>query len=244
LKAVITAGGPIDGEYALAAGTALKALAVVRGCTMLARTIDALRELGVERVAVVGNDAIRAACGGSVEHIVPDGGSGARNVLGALNAWPDDDEPLLYLTCDMPYVGAVALRDFVERTPPDALAMPLCEYDVFANRFPSAPPFGITLAGERVVNGGAFLVPPGASQRIRSFATQLFEARKAPWRMASIAGPLLMLRFALGRLSIAQLEARGGTLLHMPVLGIRNCGPELGYDADSFAEYRYACTHD
>jgi GTP:adenosylcobinamide-phosphate guanylyltransferase len=244
LKAVITAGGPIDGEFAAAADTRLKALAMVRGRTMLARTIDALRAIGVTRIAVVGNDAIRAACGESVERVVPDRGSGARNVLGALDAWPEDGGPLLYLTCDMPYLDAGSLRDFVDRTPREALAMPLCEYAAFARRYPGAEGFGISLSGERVVNGGAFHIPAGGSARIRSFATQLFDARKAPWRMATIAGPLLLLRFLIGRVTIAQLEARARTLLDMPVLAIRNCAPELGFDADTIADYCYACGHE
>jgi len=243
LKAVITAGGPIDGEYARAAGTTLKALAPVRGRTMLARTIEAVRELGVRRIAVVGNEAIRSACETSVERIVPDAGSGTGNVVAALEAWAEDGDPLLYLTCDMPYVGVASLRDFVNRTPSDALAMPLCEHAAFVERFAGAPDFGITLGGERVVNGGAFHIPAGAAHRIGSFATQLFEARKAPWRMATIAGPLLLLRFAIKRLSIAQLEMRGRALLNVPVLAVRACMPELGYDADSVEEYRYARHH-
>jgi GTP:adenosylcobinamide-phosphate guanylyltransferase len=244
LKAVITAGGPIDGDYARAAGMPLKALAPVRGQTMLAHTILALRQIGVRRIAVVGNDAIRDACASSVERIIPDGGSGSRNVLGALDAWEEDGEPLLYLTCDMPYVNAAALRDFVERTPSGALAMPLCEYAAFAARFPGSIGFGVTLGGERVVNGGVFHIPAGASHRIRSFATQLFKARKAPWRMATIAGPLLLVRMLVGRLTIARLEARGRTLLDMPVQAVRNALPELGFDADTIEDYRYACGHD
>ncbi len=244
MKAVITAGGPIEGEFAIAAGTALKALAVVRGRTMLARTIEALRAIGVGRIAVVGDDRVRDACGGEVERVVPDRGSGARNVLGALEAWPEDGEPLLYLTCDMPYVDAASLRDFTGRTPRDALAMALCDDMAFAARFPGAEGFGITLGRERVVNGGAFHIPSGASARIRSFATQLFEARKAPWRMATIAGPLLLARFALGRLTVAQLEARARTLLDLPVFAIRDCKPELGFDVDTIGDYQYACAHD
>ena len=102
MKAVITAGGPIDGAYAELARTNLKALAPVRGSTMIERTIDVLRETGVNRVAVVGNEEVRRCVDGRVEKIVPDAGSGAKNVLAALDAWADDGEPLVYLTCDMP----------------------------------------------------------------------------------------------------------------------------------------------
>jgi GTP:adenosylcobinamide-phosphate guanylyltransferase len=243
MNGVITAGGPIDGEYAELAGTTLKALAPVRGLSMIERTIGAMRACGVAKIAVVGNEEVARACGARVEKIVPDAGSGTRNVLAALAAW-DANEPLLYLTCDMPYVEAEPLQRFLNATAPGVLAMPLTEYEDFARRFPGAPPFGITLGGERVVNGGVFHIPAGAARAIEDFATRLFEARKAPWRMAAIAGPALLAKFALGRLTISELEARAASVLSMPVQAVRGAAAELAFDADTADEYRYALAHD
>jgi len=243
MYAVITAGGPIDGEYAARAGTTLKALAPVRGRTMIARTIDALRDCGVERIAVVGSDAVRDACASiAAVKMVRDAGTGAKNVLGALDAWPDDDA-LLYLTCDMPYVDAASLRRVLERFEPGTLAMPLCERAAFEHRFPAAPPFGITLAGERVVNAGVFYLPAGSRARVRALATTMFEGRKSPWKMAAIAGPLVLLRFLLGRASVNDLEQRARHVLQIPVAALRNSPPELAFDADTAAEYAYALEH-
>jgi GTP:adenosylcobinamide-phosphate guanylyltransferase len=241
MHAVITAGGPIDGAYAQRAGTTLKALAPVRGRSMLARTLDALRDCGVTQIAVVGNDAVRESCEGVVK-MVPDAGTGRGNVLGALDAWPDNDA-LLYLTCDMPYIDAASVRWTLDRVEPGTLSMPLAEHGDFVKRFPGAPPFGITLAGERVVNAGVFHIPAGARPRMRALATTMFEARKAPWKMASLAGPLVLLQFAFGRASIGALEARARQLLTMPVVALRNAPPELAFDADTDAEYVYALDH-
>jgi GTP:adenosylcobinamide-phosphate guanylyltransferase len=240
MYAVITAGGPIDGAYAQRASTTLKALAPVRGHTMLARTIDALRACGIERIAVVGNDAVRAECERvAAVTMVPDAGTGSGNVLGALDAWPDDDA-LLYLTCDMPYIDVRSLQWVLDRVEPATLSMPLAEHADFVRRFPDAPAFGITLAGERVVNAGLFHIPAGARARIRALATTMFEARKAPWKMASVAGPWMLLQFALGRASVGALEARARRVLGVPVAALRNAPPELAFDADTDAEYVYA----
>jgi molybdopterin-guanine dinucleotide biosynthesis protein A len=241
LYAVITAGGPIDGAYAARAGTTLKALAPVRGRTMLARTIAALRDCGIERIAVVGNDAVRETCDDAVK-MLPDTGTGSGNVLSALDAWPDDGA-LLYLTCDMPYIDARSLQWVLDRIEPATLSMPLAEHADFVKRFRNAPAFGITLAGERVVNAGVFYIPARARAKIRALATTMFEARKAPWKMASIAGPLILVQFALGRASIGALETRARTLLGIPVTALRNAPPELGFDADTEAEYAYALEH-
>lgn len=244
MNAVITAGGVISGDYAKLAATHLKALVQIRGATMLAHAIDAARGAGAQRIAVVGGDEVRRSCETMVDKVIADSGTGSGNVLAALDAWADHDERLLYLTCDMPYVTARAVRSFVCKVPAEALSMALCEYDAFALRFPKAPPFGITLNGEMVVNGGAFHIPAGTHTKMRSFATQLFESRKAPWKMASIAGPALLLKFLFGRLAISELEERATSLLGVAVKAARGCAPELGFDADTFAEYRYALANE
>jgi CTP:molybdopterin cytidylyltransferase MocA len=242
-NAVITAGGPIAGEYARMAGTSLKALAPVRGRTMLDRTIDALREIGVENVAVVGNDEVGRVCASRVERVVADTGSGAGNVLAALDAWRGRPESLLYLTCDMPYIEAASLRAFVASVDAETLAMPLTEYRDFAARFPQAPPGGIVLSGEHVVNGGVFHVPARASERVRDLAAALFDARKKPWRMATIVGPAYLALFAMRRLSVERLERRAREVVRAGVRAVRGSSPELAYDADTADDYRYACAH-
>lgn len=239
MRAVITAGGPIDGAYARLAGTNRKALAPVRGRPLIAYALHALASNGITDVAVVGNGDVADACAEWNVRMIDDAGSGSANILRALDAWPGDDG-LLYLTCDMPYIDEAALRWVLDRIDPRALAMPVAEHHAYVRRFPGAPEAGIVLAGERVVNGGVFHIPGGARDRMRSLATAMFEARKAPWKMATVAGPLTLLRFAFGRASVAALEARAARVLNLPVAALRGAPPELAFDADDEHDYAYA----
>lgn len=241
-SAVVTAGGRVSGDFADALGTQVKALAPFRNATFLQLTIDALRGAGVERIAVVGGGEVRVACNGTVERFIDETGDGAENLRRALHAW-EPGQPLLYLTSDMPFIDASALTAFIERVPEGTLALPLAEWDEFVRRFPGCPPFGISLAGEKVVNGGAFVIPPNAHDRIERFATRLFDARKSVWRMAQLTGPTLLLQFVFKRLGIAQLEAHARRLLGIPASAVRNAPPELAYDVDLLQEYRYAIDH-
>jgi GTP:adenosylcobinamide-phosphate guanylyltransferase len=241
MKAVVTTGGRVDLDYAQVAGTDIKALAPVRGVTMLNRVLDALRGAGIARIAVVGGSAVRAACAQQVERFIEEGASGIENVRLAMSAWPEDGEPLLYATSDMPYVTAAAIQDFVTRVPSGTIAVALSEHVAFVRRFPDAPPFGITLDGERVVNGGCFVLPAGSASVVVEHATRLFEARKAPWRMAGMVRPLALLRFAMGRLSVTDIEKVAQRVVGFSASGVRNCAPELAYDADTAKEYLYAC---
>jgi len=243
MRAVITAGGRIAGEYARAAGTGVKALARVRGATMLDRCIDALREAGASRVAVVGGSEVRASCGARVDAFVDEAATGTENLVRALRAWPDDGEPLLYATSDMPYVDGRSIRAFLERAPVDGVAMPLTAYAEFVARFPGAPPCGITLAGERVVNGDVFYIGGGLARRVEAVAGRFFEARKHPWQMARLVSPRLTIRFLFRRLRIGDLEAHARGALGLAASAVRRCPPELTFDADTLADFVYARAH-
>jgi CTP:molybdopterin cytidylyltransferase MocA len=238
-SAVITAGGRVEGEFARLIGTSVKALAPFAGSTFLHRTISALRDAGIERVAVVGGEEVRRACAGDVDQIIPESPEGAENLRRALYAW-NGDAPLLYSTSDMPFITPTAVQQFLNSTTAGTLALPLTEWEDFERRFPHAPPFGITLCGEKVVNGGVFAIPAGGAPRIEAFARRFFDARKSPLRMAQLTGPMLLLQFLLKRLSVAKLQEHAERLLGMQARAVRSAPAELAYDVDILEEYRYA----
>jgi CTP:molybdopterin cytidylyltransferase MocA len=243
MKAVVTAGGLAGGAFSAAAGTAIKALAPVRGAPILDAVITALRDAGADRIALIAGPEVQERYAGRLERILDASPSGGVNIIRAINAWPEDGGALLYATCDMPYVTGTAIGDFIARTPAQALGVSLVNGERYAARFPDCPPFGITLAGERVVNGGVFFLPPGAGARIERIASTLFDARKRPWKMASLIGMGTLWRFFTKSLSIGDLEAKAGRELGIPAVGVRDCAPELAFDVDTVADYRYACAH-
>lgn len=209
---------------------------------MLERVVEAVRGAGASRVAVVGGAAVRHAGAAGIDSLVDESPSGAQNLLRALRAWPPDG-PLLYATSDLPYVSAPAVREFLANAGEGALAVPLTDAAAFERRFPGAPPFGITLAGERVVNGGVFLIPAAAIAPLERVATRFFDARKRPWRMAGLVSPLILLRFLLRSLRIADLETAATRALGVTARAVRGCAAELAFDVDGLAEYAYARDH-
>lgn len=239
MNAVITAGARVNGEFARRIGTPVKALAYIGGRTLLAASIDAARQAGVTRLAVVGGNEVRDACAQSVDACIEESESGATNLQRALRAW-NAGAPLLYMTSDLPFIDAAALIEFVRAVPSDALALPLTACAEFERRFPGAPPFGIEIGGERVVNGGVFWIPAGAAGVVEDLAVRFFDARKSVARMAMLLGPALCLQFALRRLTIAALEKHARRRLGFPAVAIRDASPNLAYDIDTLDEYEYA----
>ncbi len=242
MNAVITAGGRVYDEFAREAGTPVKALARIRGAALIDRAIGAARGAGARRVAVIGGSDVRAHCAARVDAMIDEGDSGAENVHRALRAW-SDDVPLLYLTSDLPYIEAAHLGDFVERAGRDALAMPICDVAAYETRFARRPGLNVRLAGERVVNGCAFIIPTGSIDRIAALGAHFFDARKDPLAMARLVGFPFLIRFVLGRLSIARLERRATEVLGIPARAVRESAPELAYDIDTVDDYRHASAH-
>jgi CTP:molybdopterin cytidylyltransferase MocA len=251
VRAVITAGGLVDEAFAAAIGTRVKALAAFGARTLLDVVLDACAGAGIGGVAVIGCPETGArldarAAGdrdvfaGGVRLIDADP-DGRVNVLRALGAWPG--EQFVYLTSDMPFATAAGVRDLIARSEGYAVTMALADADAYEARFPGAAAHSVTLGGERVANGNAFVIAPEAVAPAHAFATKLFAARKSLPRLALLLGPRMCLRFATKRLTIAELEAFGRRRLGVPVGALRGCDPGLCYDVDTLADYEYALAH-
>ncbi|MBC5810316.1 MAG: hypothetical protein GIW95_05605 [Candidatus Eremiobacteraeota bacterium] len=120
------------------------------------------------------------------------------------------------------------------------MALPLASEADYLAAYPGAPPHVTAIGGERVANGNVVYFGPGTIERVLPASQRLFDARKSLWRMASLLGPLLLLRFASRTLRIAHVEQRAATLLGVRARAVRNASPALCFDIDTLDDYRYA----
>ena len=58
--------------------------------------------------------------------------------------------------------------------------------------------------------------------------------------MASLLGPALLVRFALGALRVADVERRANARFGLDARAVRDAAPGLCYDVDTLDDYRYA----
>ncbi len=238
LTAAITAGGRVDSAFASVIGTSVKALAPLGSARLIDLSIAAAREAGAARVIVVGNGDVRAHCGSAVDDVVEAVDDGRENLRRALHA--AGENALLFMTSDLPFVDGASARAFLLASASAGVAMPLADESAYRSAFPGAAPHATAIGGERVVNGSVFYFAAGVAPRVDAIAQQFFEARKSLWRMAALTGPGLLLKFAVRRLKIADLEARAQQVLGVRALGVRGSPPSLCYDVDSLDDYRYA----
>jgi hypothetical protein len=201
--------------------------------------IDAARALGVAGIAVVGAPSVADYLGDRVDRSIEAAPSGPENIVRALRAFPAADR-LVYLTSDLPFIDADALRAFVERSAGAALTMALAPAAADAAAFPGAPPHAVRLAGAQFANGSAFIIDRTAIEPVARVAGRFFSARKSLPRLALLLGPALCLRFAFHRLGIADIERRARDVLGVDARAVVDAAPGLCFDIDDLADWTYA----
>jgi len=254
LAVVLTAGGRVPrAQFAHAASLddgsdsydgdesgMIKALLKVGGRSLLEIALSAV--LPVARggtVVVVGHSVLKERLSKWAVQLVPEHREAHENLIAGLQAVVDHPRAL-YLTTDLPFVTAEAVRQFVDACPVDkGLCYAIVRRDVFDRRFPNSPSTYARLRDGEFVAGCAAVVSPARLLQRAQWIRRVAQRRKSLWKLALLAGGRVLWRYAIRQLTVADVELRAEQLL-----GIR-CGavespPELGYDIDTPQEYLYA----
>jgi GTP:adenosylcobinamide-phosphate guanylyltransferase len=235
VNAVVLAGGPPDAVAALHPGAANKAFVPVGGVPLVARVLDALRAVPrVERIVVVapprthGSPALAAA-----DEARADGPRMIDSLRSGMAGFPPG-APLLIVASDLPVLTTRAIDEVF-----DALALRDLDvaYTCLARRYhderyPQIPHTWARMRDGQFCGGGVSAIKPRALDRLGDFLDALGAARKAPLRLAAVFGWDVLIRFALGRLSIADAQARASAIMRVPVGAIRCTHPEIAVNVD------------
>lgn len=212
LGALVLAGsrpGAPD-PVASAENVAHKALIPIAGAPMLARVVGALREAGIARIAVVTNtpEVIALVEELDCEALPAEAGPSASVAAGFAHL----GAPMLVTTADHALLEASWIRDFLADTDADAdVAILLARREEVERALPGSKRTWLKMADGSWSGCNLFLLArPGAEAAIETW--KAVEAdRKRPWRIAMRLGPGMLVRFALGRLTMAQAIGKLGS---------------------------------
>ncbi|MCC6917853.1 MAG: NTP transferase domain-containing protein [Alphaproteobacteria bacterium] len=208
--ALVLAGsrGGVD-PVAAYAGVAHKALIPVGGVPMVARVIQALREAGAGRIAVSTDapEVIAIVEAAGAEPIAPAAQPSA-SVAAALAAL---GTPLLVTTADHALLRPEWVRHFLADVPAEAdVAILLAERALVEAAAPGTRRTWYRFADGAWSGCNLFhLATPRAAAALALWQ-RVETHRKRPWRLAGMIGLGTLLRYALGRLTIAAAVARIG----------------------------------
>jgi len=227
---VLAGGGP---EPGLDAAVANKGFLEIAGRPLLAHVLAALRGArGVGRIAVVGPEgAIRAVAPDVV--IVPGDGTIMDNVARAQLHLAARD-PVLVVASDIPLLTSSAVETFLAACAADGADFyyAIVPQEAVQGRFPGARKTFVRVTDGTFTGGSVMLFNPAVLDRVRDFVERVIAARKKPWMLAQVFGWSIVLKFASGRLSIAEMEAKVRELLGITARAVIMADPVVALDVD------------
>lgn len=220
---------------AVYAGVSDKALIAIHGRTMLARVVDALRAAGAGRiVAAVSSQAVADHAAALGIEVVAAASGPSESALQALERF---GAPLLVTTADHPLLEAGWIAAFLDSVPPDAdIAALLAERRAVERDVPATRRTFLRFAdGDRAGCNLFYLATPRAAGALALWRRVEAE-RKTPWRIARRLGPGLLLRYVLGRLTLATALSRLGAAAGARLAAVSSSSGLAAVDVDTPAD--------
>lgn len=242
MHCLIIAGGTVGPDNPLYPYTQgkPKALIDMGGRTMLERVVAAVQASAhVEDVLVVGIEPETAAGLQFARPVdfLPDQGGMVSNMLAGLS-WISRNRPeaevVLGCSADIPTITGRVVDEFIEACRP-------WDKGVYYNfvtrarleaRFPDSRRTYSRYGDIEAAGGDMVIAQVDVAERNRPLLEALTAARKQPWRVASVVGVRMLLKFLFHRVTIPDIEATAARALGAPVKIILDGPPELAMDAD------------
>lgn len=248
--AVIMAGADNSGRLAEVSGASYEALIDINGKTMLEWVLDGVFEAEqVDRIIVVGPvDAFSDTIGRLPEAergrivLVEQRGDMVDNLMAGLEQVPDSKKALV-LSSDIPFITAEALDGFIKlcEEMPAQVHYALIPKSVNEARFPGVQRTYINMADAVVTGGNAFMVEPSVVRGNYDVIKHALGARKKPFVLLSMLGLPFIVKYLIGRLTIADVERKAKTWLDIVGRGVVVPYAEIGVDVDKPSDYELAC---
>ena len=175
--------------------------------------------------------------------LVPEGQTGPENVLRGLQAVRDEVGAGMALVCtsDVPFIHADAITGLLQNAPSTAdIVFPVVSRADYDARFPGSPNVWTKLSGGEYSGGSVLLVRPDALEKNRALIERVFAARKSQWEMARMLGIGFALKFKMGKLTVAQAQARASEITGCRCHALLNGDPRLSADVDNLSDYLWA----
>lgn len=244
MHCLILAGGtvrPEDPLYSYTQGNP-KALIDMGGRTMLERVVASLQDSShVEDILIVGIESEVAARAGvrfpRPVTMLPDEGGMIANIL-AGTAWFRKNHPeaeiVLGCSADIPTITGQIVDEFVEACRPwdKAVYYNFVPRATIERRFPHSNRTYSKFGDIETAGGDMAIARLEVPENNRELIESLAGARKHPWRIASLVGVRILLKFLFHRLTLADVEATASRVIGAPVKLILDSPPELAMDAD------------
>lgn len=208
--ALILAGTRVGGDpFAKAMGVEHKGLLELAGEPLLLRVLRAVRQAGIDNIAVSCNTKLIADLAESFgADVIPSAAGPSASVLEAFDI---AGSPMLVTTSDHGLLKPQWVRELIENTPERAdLSVMMAERSLVQNALPDTKRTYWRFADGHWSGCNLFYLKTPQARRAIETWSMVEVHRKRPWRIAANLGPGTLLSLGLGRLTFADGLTRLG----------------------------------
>lgn len=234
VDAIILGGGTIkDPAFREAAGVDCKSLIDLRGKPMIQWVAEALKASGaIDSVAAVGPACLSDTGLAEVaDHIVLERGHEVDDLLAGMDALPDA-EHILMVSSDTPLLTPDSIDDLVSNAPVADIVYPSVEKAHIMSQFGDRKWVFVRTREGEMTGSSTVLFRPSAFRDHEDTVRKVFDARRSVADLVKMWGVELALKFALGQLSLKDIEQRISEVLEIKGRSYVSIYPELAFDVD------------
>lgn len=208
---LILGGAPNDGELRNMSSQEYEALIDIQGKPMVEYVLKAVKASKyTEKIALVGPvEAFRSLLTTEPDVYVESGTTLLENMQKGLQPLRKN-RLTLFMTADIPLISPEAIDDFLEKAMAQEgeVFYPVISKEICERAFPDMQRTYVRLKEGVFTGGNIFILHPDVLVHCHDSLESMFGHRKSPWKLSRILGPAFLLRFALGQLSIQQIESK------------------------------------
>lgn len=236
-QALVLAGsrGGVD-PVADYAGVSHKGLIVLGGQTLLTRVLRALDQAGATRIGVSTSDiaVVSALEGQDRVSPFPAAGGPSQSVHDGASLM---GTPLLVTTVDHALLQPEWITEFLTKAPADCdIAILLAPEAVVRAAAPETKRTYLKFKDGRFSGCNLFLLRNETALNAVVFWQTVEGLRKQPWRIAAMIGPVMLLRYALGLMTLDETLERLGRAAGVRAAAVRSSYGLAAVDVDKPAD--------
>ena len=233
---ILTGKRTVHNQFLQFAGVDNKALIDIDGKAMIQHVIDALNESRyVENIYLVAPEEFEEMSFSSKKpvRVIPCGDTAAESLLNAIHG-SGEAQKVVITTCDNPLFRGLMLDEFIQRclrTEADFCysvgrkSVISASYPEVKRTYVQAKDDGYTGANVYFVDKKGFSVDEAMLAKIDSY-------RKTPWKYLRLIGKRSLMKFAVRRITLADVEKRAGKVIGCRFRLIPMPFPVCGIDVD------------
>jgi len=234
VDAVIIGGGTIsDPELREAAGVDSKSLIMLKGKPMIEWVASALKASdSIGSIAAVGPPSLADSdLAGIVDHVLPEREHEVDNLLAGMDAMPDADR-ILMVSGDTPLLTPEAVNDLLRNAPVADIVYPSVEKAAIMAQFGDRKWVFVRTREGEMTGSSTVLFRPAAFRDHEDTLRKVFDARRSVAALVQMWGITFAVKFALGQLSLRDVEERISEVLNVEGRSYVSSYPELAFDVD------------